>query len=636
MTATRIIRAFAAIALAVAAVAAPTSATAASAPADARSTGAPASTVADADVDDFSYASWDALYEVGLDEEGRARMHVVETLVARFPEYDQNRGIVRGLPTAYEGAGIDTRVLSVTDENGADVPYETEEEDGLLLVLTGNDDFVRGLTTYVIEYEMRDVILAADASTGSSTRQSVRGQGEGNPAVDEFYWDLLPLDSTQAIERFRADIVLDAAMSDRLTGAASCYTGYSGSTDECDLQGPAVDGDVATFRVESGERAAGDGVTVAIGFAQGTAVQPSARTPNPVTDTVPLAAAIGAGGLSVGAWIAVSAFKRRRRTATGVIVAQYDVPDSMPPLLAAALLPSAKDVIPAEIVHLAVRGMLRIEEGGSPEHPRLRRIAGTRIPDQLDVEALDALFLKANDGGVVDVPSASEAFAMRMVALQEAGKTAAKTRGLTTTARSRGAAIVQWCAIAIAAVGMGLSVWGVASGRLSAVPALVAISFGLVLVLIASFFSFAKHTVLTPEGAREFEYLKGVEEFIRVADADRLRMLQSYTGAERRQDGTADVIHVYERLLPYAMLFGMEKEWGDVLETAYSREQRGPGWIGDPTTPYLGVYLSAFTSSSHAAATYTSPSSGSSSSSGGSFGGGFSGGGGGGGFSGGR
>lgn len=627
MTPTRFIPALAVLALALVGFAAPTAAAAAVSPAGA----APSVSAASADdVDDFSYASWDSLYEVGLDDDGRARMHVTETLVARFPEYDQNRGIVRGLPTTYEGAGIDTRVLSVKDENGDDVPFETDEDDGLLFVLTGDDDFVQGPTTYVIEYEMRDVILAAGASRGS------RGEGSGRPAADEFYWDLLPLDSTQPIERFRADIVFDRAMSDRLLGATACYSGTSGSTDECELEGPAVDGGAATFRVESGERAAGDGVTVAIGFEPGTVVQPSARTPNPVTDTAPLIAAIGAAGLSVGAWVTVSAFQRRRRVATGVIVAQYDVPDDMPPLLAAAILPGAKDVIPAEIVHLAVRGTLRIEEGGSPENPRLRRIAGARIPDQLDVEALDAIFLKANDGGVVDVPSASESFARRMTALQQSGKTAAASRGLTTRARSRGAAIVQWCAIALAVVGMGISVWGVSSGRLSAIPALVAISIGFAIVLVACFFSFAKHTVLTPDGARAFEYLQGVKEFIRVADADRLRTLQSYRGAERRTDGTADVIHVYERLLPYAMLFGMEKEWGDVLEQAYLREQRGPAWIGDPHMPYIGIYLSTFTASSHAAATYTSPSAATSASSGGSFGGGFSGGGGGGGFSGGR
>ncbi|MHC9046474.1 DUF2207 domain-containing protein [Microbacterium saperdae] len=621
MVATRIVRLLAALALAVSGLALMPSAAAATTPDTAPAlAAAPTSSalLAEEDVNAFSYASWDARYEIGLDEDGRSRMQVTETLVARFPAVDQNRGIVRGLPTSYEGAWTDTTVLSVTDETGADVPFETESDDGVLLILTGNDDYVHGLTTYVIQYSMRDVILAADNG------------------VDEFYWDLLPLDSTQAIEEFRADIAVDATLSGHLTGSARCYTGFSGSSAECPIQGPEVDGDAAVFHVESGERAAGDGVTVAIGFEQGTAAQAPARQPNAVTDIGPAVAAVGAVGLSVAGWIAVTATARRRRTADGIIVAQYDVPDSMPPLLAAAIVPGAKDPIPAEIVHLAVRGTLRIEEGSDVEQPRLRRLPGTRIPDQLDVEALDALFVGADSEGVAALPSSSESFAGRMAALQQSGKAAAETRGYTTTARSRGAMILQWCAIAIGAVGLILGLWGVISGRISAIPAMVAIGFGVVIVLISSFYTFSKHTVLTVEGARQLEYLKGVEEFIRVAEEDRLRMLQSYSGAERRQDGSANVILVYERLLPYAMLFGMEDEWGRVLEYAYSVEQRGPGWIGDPTSPYLRVQLAAFAMTSHEAATYTAPSASSSSSSGGSFGGGFSGGGGGGGFSGGR
>jgi uncharacterized membrane protein len=195
---------------------------------------------------------------------------------------------------------------------------------------------------------------------------------------------------------------------------------------------------------------------------------------------------------------------------------------------------------------------------------------------------------------------------------------------------------MQWCAIGIAAVGLGLGIWAVSTGRLSAIPALVVMSFIAFLVLLSSVYAFSKHTVLTPEGAQTYEYLQGVKEFIRVADADRLRMLQSYSGAERRRDGAADVIHIYERLLPYAILFGMEKEWGEVLERAYTQAQRGATWIGDPTSFLLQMHLASFLASSNSAVTYSAPSTGSSSSAGGSFGGGFSGGGGGGGFSGGR
>ncbi|MEV7799045.1 DUF2207 domain-containing protein [Microbacterium foliorum] len=612
MAATRLARALVTIGLAAAAVLASAAPAAAAAPPASAATGA---TAVSADVDDFSYASWDARYEVGLDDDGRARMHVTETLTARFPDVDQNKGIVRGLPTSYENAWLDARVLSVTDETGADVPYETDTEDGLLLILTGDDDYVHGLTTYVIEYEMRDVILAADSG------------------VDEFYWDLLPLDSTQPIEDFHAEVAFDETMTDRMTGEARCYAGYEGSTDECDLT---ASSDGSQLDVEANELSPGEGITIAVGFEPGTAAQPSARQPDPVTDTVPAIAALGGLGLSIASWFAVSAFKKNRRRASGIIVAQYDVPDSLPPLLAAAIVPGAKDPIPAEIVHLAVRGTLRIEEGTDAEQPRLRRLPGGRIPDQLDVEALDALFAGADSDGVAELPSSSEDFAARMKTLSQHGVEAAVSRGLTTKARSRGAMILQWCAIAIVLAGFALGLWGIIAGRVTAIPAFVAIAFGALLVLLSSFYGFSKHTVLSAEGARQYEYLMGVREFIRVAEADRLQMLQSYSGAERRQDGSANVIVVYERLLPYAMLFGMEGEWGAVLEHVYSFEQRGATWIGDPSTPFVHGQLMAFAASSHASATYSAPSASSSSSAGGSFGGGFSGGGGGGGFSGGR
>lgn len=627
MAHTRLLRASAALFFSMGAILTPPAALAASGGATSHLAPPPRPAAASAaDVDDFSYSSWDADYEIGLDDEGRARMHVTETLVARFPDVDQNHGIVRGLATSYEGASTETTILSVTDGNGADVPYETDEEDGLIYVLTGNDDdFVRGLTTYVIEYEMRDMVLATKPSAGSSA-----------PPTDEFYWDLLPLDSTQPIDRFRADITFDATLTAALTGATRCYTGPSGSQDECELAGPTAEGSGTTFRVESGARPAGDGVTVAIGFEPDTATQPLARTPDPVADIAPIIGAVGALGLSAGSWIAVSAFTRRRRTATGIVVAQYDVPDSLPPLLAAAIVPGAKDVIPSEIVHLAVRGMLRIEEGAEVEEPRLRRLPGARPTDQLDVDALDALFTDADAEEMVDLPAADETFAARMTALQQRGTAEAHNRGLTEKVRSRAAMILQWCAIGIAIVSLALGIWSAASGRLSAIPALVVISFGAFLVLLSGLYAFSKHTVLTAEGARSYEHLQGVKEFIHVADADRLRMLQSYSGAERRADGTADVIHVYERLLPYAILFGMEDEWGDVLEKAYARAQHGASWIGDPASFALRAQLASFVATSHSAATYSAPSTSTSSSAGGSFGGGFSGGGGGGGFSGGR
>src|SRR5690606_25765970 len=222
---------------------------------------------AHADVDDFSYASWESQYDVSLDADGRAQAHVTETVVAEFPEFDQNKGIIRGYPERYEGAGLSIRVLSVTDADGRDVPFETENEDGMLLVLTGDDDYVHGRHTYVIESTMSDFMI--------------HGSESGN---DEFYWNLLPLNSTQDIGRFHATIHFAPELADALTGDVACYRGQVGERLPCPLDGPAVNADGASCTVESAARAAGDGVTVAIGFAAGTVIQPEARAADPVAD----------------------------------------------------------------------------------------------------------------------------------------------------------------------------------------------------------------------------------------------------------------------------------------------------------------------------------------------------------------
>lgn len=570
-----------------------------------------------AGVDDFDFSSWDAVYEVGMDDDGRATLHVVETRVAEFPDSDQNRGIVAGYPDSYEGAGIGTTILSVRDESGDAVPYETEKDDGLLYVLTGTDDYVHGSTTYVIEYEMRDVILAAEGTK-----------------VDEFYWDLLPQDSTQGIGSFHAQITFDDRLATHLTGASSCYLGFYGSSDTCSLLREG-----STFSVSADDLAAREGVTIAIALEQGTVTQPPARLPNAATDVAPYWIGGGAAALSVGAWVAIAATKRRRRRDTGIIVAQYDVPDSMPPLLASTIIPRAKNALAAQIIHLAVRGLVHLEEmsGGSEKkngRPRLRRLKG-RIPDPIDERSLNALFGGRGPGRVQRLPENDEKFANRMRGLLNGAPHEAAQRGLTTKARSIPAAVIQLIAVALLAVMAVLLAWAVFTGRESVGALLFAFLICGVFVGASCFASLRKHTVLTPEGALQLEYLNGVREFIRVAEADRLRMLQSYSGAERRSDGTVDVIHVYEKLLPYAILFGQEREWGEVLEVNYAGEQRSAGWIdGSPTG--LAARLVVFSAVTRSSSTYSAPSSGSSSSFGGSSGGGFSGGGGGGGFSGGR
>ncbi len=131
---------------------------------------------------------------------------------------------------------------------------------------------------------------------------------------------------------------------------------------------------------------------------------------------------------------------------------------------------------------------------------------------------------------------------------------------------------------------------------------------------------------LTALGAEVRDHLKGLEEFIEWAEADRIRMLQSPAGAERVRIDPGDpaqMLKLYEVLLPYAVVFGQEKQWAQHLAVLYG-EGNSPGW-------YAGSHGFSAGSFSAGISSLSASSASSSSTSGGSGGGGSSGGGGGGG-----
>lgn len=570
-----------------------------------------------ADPNNFSYASWDGSYQLSRDQDGRAKLTVTETLVADFPEYDQNHGIIRGLPTWYDGAPLSLHIVSITDGDGRAWKYDDgTTQDNVRQVKIGDPDrYVHGLTTYTIRYTMRDVVH----------RPTDR-------KIDEWYWDLLPLDSAQPIARFTSTIEFAPDIASTLTGDHACYSGPAGSTARCDLASDASS--PSRFTVSQANVAAGSGVTVAFAMPRGTFVPAPARQPDPLTDVTPVPMA-GAGVLlAIGGTISgvVGMRRRGRRSGRGIVVAQYDVPPSLPPLLAGQIEGKRSAATSSEIVHLAVRKTLRIEDSTKKRKPTLTLLDPSETPDPLDAAALVALFPNRKPGATLHLDTPNDALVSRLADLSGAAHDAALERGLLEQRRSR-------LAMALAAIGLtvGLAAAALAApGMIVARPAAIA-SFVVSIILctgafLALLIARRRYTVLTAAGAETGEYLQGVREYIRLAEADRIRMLQSYTGAERRKDGSVDVVVLYERLLPYAMLFGMEREWGQVLAVQYAQEHSAPGW-------YAGYSSSNFTDSlsgmSNSLSATPTPSSSSSSSSSGSSGGGSSGGGGGGGSSGG-
>jgi hypothetical protein len=134
-----------------------------------------------ADVNDFSFESFDATYEISVneDEDKRPEMIVTEKLVALFPMVEQNRGIRRSIPLkSYQLFPGQIEVVSVTDEKGKAREFEesTDEEFLHLAIKSSDNSYVFGKQTYVIKYK-QNWILSSFESRGSER-------------TTEFYWDI--------------------------------------------------------------------------------------------------------------------------------------------------------------------------------------------------------------------------------------------------------------------------------------------------------------------------------------------------------------------------------------------------------------------------------------------------------------
>lgn len=114
-----------------------------------------------------------------------------------------------------------------------------------------------------------------------------------------------------------------------------------------------------------------------------------------------------------------------------------------------------------------------------------------------------------------------------------------------------------------------------------------------------------------------------------MAEEERLKLLQSPEGAEKvgEVSDTGVRIKLYEKVLPYAIMFGQEKKWAQQLGALYEQTGTAPDW-SPASTAFSAAMFSSMMSDVNSG---VSSASSYSASSGGSGGGGSSGGGGGGG-----
>ena len=582
------------------------------------------------DVSDFTFDSFDADYTLSREADGTATLEVVETIVARFPDFDQNRGIIRAIPDDYDGVPLNTRINGVTDANGDPVFFESYPSGDFVELALGTDEFVRGVQTYVISYTQQNVVRYFD-----------------DTASDEFYWDVNGTGWQQPFGEVSATVTLAPDVAEALTGNAACYVGAFGEDEQC-----MIDEDGTTFTASAADLAPGETVTVAIGFEPGTFLTPDPVRPiaPPPPPPLPWWMHLVSGGLglaSAGALVASIVSRVRAgggAKGRGVIIPQYTEPSGIDILQSAQLLGRSTSAIPAAVVRLAVRKNLRIlaysvEKDAAPY--TLQYLSDDRT-DVLDRAVLTALFGRTRDAGELrEYGTYDSALGARLTKLSTEARASLVTEGFQRKASGIGfgwLTVVAQMVIGFAAfitVGISVEVFNDASPF-----ALLAIPVTFVAGIVA--FALALRPLqLTEKGREARDHLEGMKLYLTVAEQDRLRMLQSPQGAERIDVGNdLELVKLYERLLPWAVVWGVEDQWMRELELRVAATGETPDWFVGRNGFEVALFTTALRGMT---ATTTAPVSSSSwsgsgggSFSGGSFGGGFSGGGGGGGGGGGR
>lgn len=572
---------------------------------------------------DFSFDSWHSDFTLGLDTDGRSVLTTVETITARFPDTDQNYGILRAIPTDYQGHPTDISIVSITDENGRPRSYssETSSDNGNFLNLTiAAPDFVHGAQTYVITYDQANVILYPD-----------------NADTDQFYWDVNGTGWAQSFGEVSASLYVEPDVVDRLTGDPACYQGPQGSARPCDSLSEAADG--SGWRVDAAavSLAPHENLTVVVGFGAGTFVpRDDSFTANPFPT-------LGLVGAVLGALVAALAgFLRaaRWRSAPGrpTIIAEYLPPKGVNLLTSGEVSGASSKAMTAQFVSFAVRGNVRIlEEGDKKNHYALEFRTADRV-DEAELRILHTLFPRLQPGERRDLKKKSASLTTALQKELAAARTASLRAGLRARKDTGMRVWLLVGATASAVLAVTASIAAVVTVVGGAWPA---VTIGIVAAAsVATYVFVGNFRPLTENGAELRDYLKGVKLYIGLAEADRLRVLQSPRGAQRSPyrpdtDGASgadpvQVVKLSERVLPLAVLFGQEKEWAGVLGQYYEQTGTQPEWYAGTHAFNAFVFASAV---SGFAATTTASWSGSatSSSSSGSGGGGFSGGGGGGG-----
>ena len=555
-----------------------------------------------AQTDNFTITKFDAEYSLGRDGENRSTLAATWRITANFPP-NQNRGIAPIFVKKYDNHPTNFLLQSVTDEQGASLEHTWNGDE---LRIGKKDVYVQSEKTYVIKFTQRDVTKHYD-----------------NTGRDEFYWDVIGNEWRVPMENVRVSVKLDESLQTARAGEAFCYVGAHGSTKRCNISGDKSEIVTNVSRLNRRE-----GITMAVGFTSGTFTRYQETLSEKLIKIWATVQTI-ASSLAVILMLLLSLRYRRlfgRYRELKPIPPEY-LPPKQASVMTSAYVLKRYDALMvkgsakvAQLLDLAVRHYIKLYEVRKASFLRSAQYEIEIVKDLKELRTEESEVIRDMFGSSMPKPGQR----LNLKKLQNNLSYAARTRDDDTNLKNLARGKYGLCEQKPVnkQIVQKWALWFFAIGVLLLSPVL--------LIMAGIVFALSFGWSLTDEGLVLRRYLAGLKMYIGVAEAERLQMLQSPEGAEKVKVDTADekqLVKLYERVLPYAVLFGQEKEWSKQLGKYYEQVGEQPDWYsgqGAFNTAAFAAGMNSLSSVASSASDYSSTS-------GGSTGGGFAGGGGGGG-----
>jgi len=578
---------------------------------------------------------------------------VIEKITVAAEGQQIKRGIVREFPTRYtDRQGHPVHVgfdLLAVERDGRAEPYHTKRLKNGIAIYAGQKDVLLrpGRYVYTIEYR-------------------TSGQLGFFAEHDELYWNVNGNGWRLPLDRVSCDVELPQGA---LAMEGWAYEGAFGSKDGFRLEG----GSSTMHFVSSRPYAAGEGLTIAVGWPKGFVEPPSdTNTLALLTEQGSTTAAL-LGACVLLLYYLLAWFKVGRDPAKGVIIPRFAPPKGFSPAMVRMLWKMKFDntAFTAGIINMAVHGGLHINDQDTTVLE-----LGHQAPAEFSAGEKAAWNEFGKEGKQVRLEKDNHRLinrarqAMKDKLSKELASTYFLTNslwvipGVTLTLLAIGAVALSadepplilflsawltgWTFGCITLLGQAIRGWKASSvmGKVSAImltlfalPFLAGEVFGLGLLVSqigfiaglffllmicmnALFYQLLKAP--TRIGRATLDEIEGFRLYLSVAEKDRLNILHP----------PKQTPQLFEQFLPYAIALGVENEWGEQFAEVLSRADYAPNWYQGRhwNQMHPAAFGSALGSSmqSTVASASTAPGSSSGMGGGGSSGGGGGGGGGGG------